>query len=98
PGVSRSLTRPILEGTGAAIVGGAVAYGALAFMGNIAPLSTLALVLAQGLTAGIVGVLAAFGVLFLLENKEFKDICASLSRITLPKTPLYPALNDRTDS
>jgi len=99
PGVASSLARPILEGTSAAIVGGAVAYGALALMGNIAPLSTLLLVLAQGLAAGIVGVVAAAGVLFLLENKEFRDICASLSRIALPKTPIYgPALNDRTDS
>ncbi|MEK9160854.1 MAG: lipid II flippase MurJ [Patescibacteria group bacterium] len=99
PGVAGSLVRPIMEGTGAAIVGGTVAYWTLALMGNIAPLSTLASVLAQGLTAGIVGVVAAAGVLFLLENKEFKDICTSLKRFALPKTPIYdPAFNDRTDS
>lgn len=99
PGVAGSLVRPIMEGTGAAIVGGAVAYSALLLMGNIAPLSTLPLVLAQGLTAGIVGVVAAAGVLFLLENKEFKDICVSLKRFALPKTPIYdPTFNDRADS
>lgn len=99
PKVAGSLARPVLEGTGAAIVGGMLAYGSLVLMGNIAPLSTLPLVLAQGLAAGMVGVVAAAGVLFLLENKEFKDLCRSFSRIMLPKTPVYsPALNDRTDS
>lgn len=99
PGVASSLARPILEGTGAAIVGGAVAYGALLLMGNIAPLSTLLIVLAQGVAAGMVGVVAAAGVLFLLENKEFRDICTSFSRIMLPKTPLYsPTLDDRTNT
>jgi putative peptidoglycan lipid II flippase len=89
-GVSRSLLRPMLEGTGAAIIGGAAAYGVLSFMGNIAPLTTLLAVLAQGLAAGIVGLIASAAVLILLENKEFRDVFDALKRITSTKRNLAP--------
>lgn len=90
PGVSRSLLRPMLEGTGAAIIGGSAAYGVLSFMGNIAPLTTLLSVLAQGLLAGIVGLIASAAVLVLLENKEFRDVFDALKRITSAKKTLSP--------
>jgi putative peptidoglycan lipid II flippase len=90
PGVSRGLIRPMLEGIGAAIIGGAAAYGALTFMGNIAPLTTLLSVLAQGVTAGMVGLIAAAAVLVLLENKEFRDVFDALRRITSAKKNLAP--------
>ena len=41
PGLSRSLVRPFLDGCIAAIAGGSAAYGALAILGGIAPLTTL---------------------------------------------------------
>ncbi len=85
PGVARSLLRPALEGVAAAVIGGAAAYGALTFMGNIAPLTTLFAVLAQGVVAGMVGLIAAASVLILLENKEFRDVYESLRRITSSK-------------
>lgn len=90
PGVASGLVRPLLEGTGAAIIGGAAAYGALTFMGNIAPLTTLFSVLAQGVTAGMVGLVAAAAVLILLENKEFRDVYEALRRITSAKKLLTP--------
>lgn len=90
PGVSRSLVRPLFEGTGAAIIGGAAAYGVLSFMGNIAPLTTLVSVLAQGLAAGMVGLIASAAVLILLENKEFRDVFDALRRITSAKKALAP--------
>jgi len=85
PGVSRSLVRPVLEGAGAAIIGGSAAYGVLSFMGNIAPLTTLLSVLAQGFVAGMVGLIAAVAVLILLENKEFRDVFDALKRLTSAK-------------
>lgn len=85
PGVARSLLRPMLEGVGAAIIGGSAAYGVLSFMGNIAPLTTVLAVLAQGLSAGMVGLIAAAAVLILLENKEFRDVFDALKRITSTK-------------
>lgn len=90
PGVAPGLIRPMLEGIGAAIIGGAAAYGALTFMGNIAPLTSLLSVLAQGVTAGMVGLIAAAAVLILLENKEFRDVFDALKRITSAKKNLAP--------
>jgi putative peptidoglycan lipid II flippase len=81
PKVARSFLRPMLEGFGAAILGGAAAYGALAFMGNIAPLTTLASVFTEALIAGIVGLIASAAVLALLENKEFRDVYEALHRL-----------------
>ncbi len=82
PGVSAALVRPLFEGLGAAILGGSAAYGVLAFMGNIAPLTSLAFVFAQGAVAGMVGLIVSAAVLVLLENKEFRDLYASLRKLT----------------
>ena len=101
PGVAGSLAQPLFEGAGAAIVGGAAAYGMLALMGNIAPLSTLGAVFTQGAVAGIVGLAASGGVLALLENKEVRDVYSALKRLSslkaLPPHDLA-ATNDRTDT
>lgn len=85
PNVGGTLLRPLLEGLGAAILGGASAYGVLAFMGNIAPLTTLFAVFTQALLAGIVGLSVAAAVLILLENREFRDVYESLRRLSFAK-------------
>jgi putative peptidoglycan lipid II flippase len=77
-GVAASLVRPLLEGIGAAIIGGAAAYTSLAFTGSIAPLTTLTAVFTEALVAGMVGLVAAAAVLLLLENEEFKDVYRAL--------------------
>lgn len=81
PGVAGSYLRPLLEGIGAAIIGGAAAYAALALMGNIAPLDTLIAVFTEALVAGVAGMLVAAAVLLLLENEEFKDVYRALRHI-----------------
>ncbi len=81
PGVANSLSRPMFDGFGAAILGGAAAYGALSLMGNIAPLTSLIAVFTQGAVAGIVGSAVSASVLILLENQEFKDLYDSLRKM-----------------
>ncbi len=101
PGVARSLFRPLFDGLGAAILGGAAAYGTLSFMGALAPLTHLAIVFAEGLIAGIVGISVAGAVLALLENQEFKELVASLRKITsLKPLPSYApvTIHDGSDS
>jgi putative peptidoglycan lipid II flippase len=88
PGVAKGLTKPFFDGFGAAIVGGAAAYGVLVLMGNLAPLTTFGAVLAQGLLAGIVGFSVTSAVLVLLENKEFRDLYESLRRLASAKAIL----------
>jgi len=101
PGVARSLFRPLFEGLGAAILGGAAAYGVLSFTSALAPLTHLATVFAEGLIAGIVGISVAGAVLALLENQEFKELVASLRKITsLKPLPSYApvTIHDGSDS
>lgn len=98
PGVGRELVRPLFEGMGAAILGGSAAYGALSFMGNIAPLSNLFLVFTQGAVAGMVGLVVSAAVLFLLENKEFRDLFQTLRKLTSTRAlpPSGPILGGPT--
>ncbi|MBA3789382.1 oligosaccharide flippase family protein [Patescibacteria group bacterium] len=81
PGVAHGLSRPIFDGFGAAILGGTAAYGALALMGNLAPLTSSITVFTQGAVAGMVGLAVAAAVLSLLENQEFKDLYSSLQKL-----------------
>lgn len=100
-GVARSLFRPLFEGLGAAIVGGTASYGVLAFMGNLAPLTHLGTVFAEGLIAGMVGLFVAGCVLWLLENQEFRDLLSSLRKLTSfkPLAPFSPVqIHDHPDS
>lgn len=98
PGVARSIVRPLCEGLGAAVIGGSLSYGALTIMGAIAPLTSLVTVFAQGLLAGMVGLLAAGFVLTLLENREFTDLVGALRKIPRAKALApYSPVHDRTD-
>jgi len=79
-GVARSLTRPMGEGFGAAILGGAASYGVLTYLGTLAPLTKLSSVFLDGLLSGMVGLIVSACVLLLLENQEFKDLLVSLRK------------------
>ncbi len=86
-GVAGNLIRPLLEGIGAAVIGGALAYLALYLMGNLAPLTTLFAVFTEALAAAIVGFGGAAAVLILLENQEFKDVYKALHHLTSRAVP-----------
>ena len=81
PGLARTLVRPFIDGTVAAVAGGAVAYGVLVLEGGIAPLTTLMSVFTQGLIAGIFGLCASALALFVIENEEFRIVVNALVRI-----------------
>lgn len=88
PGFNRSLARPFFEGLLAAFVGSSAAYGTLVSMGNIMPLTTLASVFTQGLTAGITGLVVSASMLALLKNKEFKDMRSALHHFIIKRRAL----------
>ncbi|MBU2220370.1 hypothetical protein KKD81_00350, partial [Patescibacteria group bacterium] len=100
PGVAKSLLRPLFEGFGAAILGGAASYGVLSFTASLAPATTLLIVFAEAALAGMVGLTVAAAVLALLANQEFKDLVASLRRLKLGTAlkPSGPVLSDRSDA
>lgn len=98
PGTARELIRPILESFGAALLGGTAAYGALTLMGNIAALTTLPIVVAEGAVAGMVGLAVACSILFLLQNKEMKEMWNAVTKLRnlRPLKPYAPVSNDQT--
>ncbi|MHB8660814.1 MAG: lipid II flippase MurJ [Minisyncoccota bacterium] len=81
PGLGRTLWRPFLDGTVAAVAGGAAAYATLVLEGGIAPLTTLVAVFTQGFVAGVVGLVASALALFLIENEEFRIVANALVRL-----------------
>lgn len=99
PGTASKLIRPILESFGAALLGGTAAYGALTLMGNIAPLTKLYVVVAEGAVAGLVGLAVASGVLTMLRNQEMREVWSALAKIRnlRPLKPYAPISNDQTN-
>ncbi|HEY4488943.1 MAG TPA: lipid II flippase MurJ [Candidatus Paceibacterota bacterium] len=99
-GVAGSLVRPLFEGLGAAILGGASAYVSLYVMGAIAPLTKVVFVVAEGTAAGIVGLTVSGLVLAFLENQEFRDLRSSLKKLTTTEAlpPHGTIINDRANS
>ncbi len=81
PSLARMLARPFVDGSAAALVGGAATYAVLALEGGIAPLTTLAAVFTQGLIAGTIGLAAAALTLFLLKNEEFRVMVQAVTRL-----------------
>ncbi|MHB8914058.1 MAG: lipid II flippase MurJ [Minisyncoccota bacterium] len=84
PGLSRTLVRPVIDGSIAAVAGGVAAYGVLALEGGILPLTSLVSVFTQGFVAGVVGLAAAAIALYLTENEEFRIVASALGRLLRP--------------
>ena len=80
-GLTRTLMRPLADGSIAALAGGAAAYGTLAFEGGIAPLTTLAAVFTQGFIAGMVGIVASALALYFVKNEEFRSMMGALDAL-----------------
>lgn len=92
PGLARMLWRPLLDGSVAAVAGGAAAYAVLAIEGGIAPLTTLVSVFTQGLIAGIVGLSVSGLALFIIENEEFRIVANALARLLRLPSERYAVL------
>lgn len=80
-GLARMLVRPLIDGSIAAVIGGAAAYVMLSFEGGIAPLTSLVSVFTQGFIAGIVGLAASALALFLIKNEEFRILTSALTKL-----------------
>lgn len=84
--------RAFFESLAAALVGGAIAYWTLWFLGDIGQVMTTLSVFARAMVAGFAGLLAGICVYALLENKEFSETRAAvMRRIPLSETPVVSA-------
>ena len=97
PGVASSLTRALGEGLAAGILGASATYGILSYFGTLAPLTTLAVVFAEGLMAGMVGLAVSAAVLALLANQEFRELVESLRRMSGKSLKPHAVVESTTD-
>ncbi len=85
------LRRLAFESFGAAMIGGAVAYATLAFVGNYVDIDTTVGIVTQGFLGGISGLLVTAGVLALLGNRELIEAYGSLRRRLIKEPPAVEA-------
>lgn len=85
------LRRLAFESFAAAIIGGASAYGALAFAGTFGSIDTTAGVLFQGGLGGVVGLSVAALVLYALRNRELIEAYGALRRRLVKEPPALEA-------
>jgi putative peptidoglycan lipid II flippase len=79
--VSRaSFRRLFFETFAASVIGGAVSYIILAATGQTGTINTTVGIFAQGLGAGIAGIVVAVALLWLLKSRELREVLAALRR------------------
>ena len=77
-GFGKTLLRTLLDSLLASVAMGYVAYASLDFFGRFLKLSTLAGIFLQGFFAGILGIIVAVIILFVLKNEEINEVVRTL--------------------
>lgn len=86
----RASRRTIFESVGASVISGAVAYGGLNLLASVFDLKSVFGVLMQGLSAGILGIVAWVAVLYALKSHELKDAWATVHHKIWRAHPVAP--------
>ena len=85
------LRRLSFESFTASVIGGAAAYGALAYLGSRLDLDTVAGIVSQGAIAGTIGLIIIAVTLALLKNNELVEAYGSLRRRYVKEPPAVEA-------
>ena len=85
------LRRLVFESFTAAVIGGAVAYAVLAYLGTRLDINTAAGIVSQGAAAGIAGLVAVALTLALLRNRELIEAYGALRRRLISEPPAVEA-------
>ena len=85
------LRRLTFESFTASVIGGAAAYGALAYLGSRLNLDTVVGIVSQGAIAGTIGLIITAVTLALLKNKELVEAYGSLRRRYVKEPPAVEA-------
>lgn len=64
----------------ASVFGGFIAYETLVIVGSYVNIDTFIGIFSQGLVAGLVGLLATYALLLILNNNELKELAASMKK------------------
>lgn len=82
-----NLNRSFVQVFSASVFGGFTAYQFLAILGRALDLDTFTGIFLQGLIAGLVGIAAIIALLFVLGNREIRDLVLASKRF-LPVSPV----------
>ena len=85
------LRRLTFESFTASVIGGAAAYGALAYLGSRLNLDTVVGIVSQGAAAGVLGLIITAATLALLKNKELVEAYGSFRRRYVKEPPAVEA-------
>ncbi len=86
-----SLRRLVFESFAASVIGGAAAYGVLAFVGGFVDVTTAHGVVIQGIAGGVAGLIITAATLVLLGNREIIEAYASLRKRLVKEPPAVEA-------
>lgn len=89
------LSRPIFESFSAAVVAGFFAYHTLGMLDGVLDINTFIGVLSLGVIAGIVGIFAGVVVLYILENKEIREVWQTLHHKIWRYVPIFSGGTER---
>jgi hypothetical protein len=76
----RGIGRLAFQSISAAVIGGACSYSVLQLFQPVVNTATLMGIVSQGVAAGIVGLIATGGVLWLLKSKELVEIVGAMGK------------------
>lgn len=79
------------ESFAASVIGGAVSYGMLSWLGSVININTAPGVMAEGVLAGLAGLCVTALMLALLRNRELLEAYASLRRRVITEPPALEA-------
>src|SRR3989344_5956461 len=85
------LRRLVFESFTASVIGGAVAYAVLAYLGTRLDINTAAGIVSQGAVAGIAGLVAVALTLALLRNRELIEAYGALRKRLVSEPPALDA-------
>ncbi len=80
PTFSSRVLRTLFQVTGASVIMGYVTYICLNIFSTVFNLNTLSGVFLQGFVSGVVGIIFAMVILFLLKSKELQEVWATLHK------------------
>lgn len=80
PEFSKPVLKTLFEVSGASIIMGYISYKSLSVFDNIFDLNTLIGIFLQGALSGLVGIISGVIILYLLKNRELKEVWSTLHK------------------
>lgn len=80
PNFSKPVLRTLFESLGASVIMGFITYEFLKVLDNVFDLNTLPGIFLQGFISGIIGIMSAVYILYLLNSRELKEVWSTFHK------------------